>query len=308
MLSSREASADLLAVSRESSQASIRRIPEELHIGVLNKDDLLKMGCGKQVHDEESGVEWPINVEVFDHCFPFFIIFNHQLVITHMGSSMASMFPEIIPGRTMLLQLFEIERPLIVMGHKAIRDFRHHCFILSTKAAHFPHKVAKFRGQMVALSEDRFCPFLFVCSPLAHSEEQLEAMGLSLDDLSVHDIMKEVIELKSHLREGMDLSNQLERAKHELEVEKARVQEEKARADVLLHSMLPPQVASELKSTGASPHTVHPTISILFSDIENFSEICGKCSATEIVALLNQLFTSYDSLVENHNVYKVSWR
>ena len=70
--------------------------------GVLNKDDLLKMGCGKQVHDEESGVEWPINVEVFDHCFPFFIIFNHQLVITHMGSSMASMFPEIIPGRTML--------------------------------------------------------------------------------------------------------------------------------------------------------------------------------------------------------------
>lgn len=76
--------------------------------------------------------------------------------------------------------------------------------------------------------------------------------------------------------------------------------------DALLHSMLPPSIAEELR-LGSSSATAFPECSILFTDIVGFTRLSGSSSPEAIFRMLNDLYTKFDSLVRLRGdlLYKV---
>ncbi|MEM7019254.1 MAG: adenylate/guanylate cyclase domain-containing protein [Pseudomonadota bacterium] len=79
----------------------------------------------------------------------------------------------------------------------------------------------------------------------------------------------------------------------------------KQQAEDLLLNVLPVPIADQLKQ-GVSPIAESfPEATVLFADIVGFTTLSTKIPATELVELLNQIFTRFDHLAERHGLEKI---
>jgi len=81
--------------------------------------------------------------------------------------------------------------------------------------------------------------------------------------------------------------------------------DEKARSERLLLNILPAPIARRLKQGEQSISDGFDDISVLFADLVGFTDMADKMSADELVSLLNRLFSTFDTLVEQHGLEKV---
>ncbi|VDP54068.1 unnamed protein product [Heligmosomoides polygyrus] len=93
----------------------------------------------------------------------------------------------------------------------------------------------------------------------------------------------------------------------ELDVEERtkELQEEKKKADVLLCRMLPRQVAERLKLGQSVEPESFDSVTVFFSDVVKFTQLAARCTAFQVVNLLNDLYNGFDAIIEEHSVYKV---
>ncbi len=123
-------------------------------------------------------------------------------------------------------------------------------------------------------------------------------------------------ELGALARAFNEMSGRLSRAFHELaqanEVLEERVTQrtaqlavEQEKSDKLLRNVLPEEIAQRLKHDPQTIAEGFDAVTVAFADIVGFTEMSARSSPIEVVRLLNEIFSAFDTLAEKYGLEKI---
>jgi adenylate cyclase len=84
-----------------------------------------------------------------------------------------------------------------------------------------------------------------------------------------------------------------------------QIEEEKRRADELLHVILPHEIVEELKASNAVRPRRYENVAVLFCDIVGFTPYCAGREPEEVVAYLQELVEAYEELALKCGLQKI---
>ncbi len=90
-----------------------------------------------------------------------------------------------------------------------------------------------------------------------------------------------------------------------LNQEKLLLEVEQMKTEKLMLNILPRPIAERLKRGEKNISGSYPDVTILFSDLVGFTKMSSKTTATELVKLLNDLFTRFDIRAESLGLEKI---
>ncbi|XP_055701326.1 soluble guanylate cyclase 88E [Phlebotomus papatasi] len=265
----------------------------------------------------------PISASVLFEIFPFCIVFGSDMVVRSIGNSLMVILPDIVGKK--ITNLFDLVRPLIAFKFQTILNRTNNIFELVTVESLMDRpalmdqkdssntdeeleneKNLRLKGQMIYMENWRM--IMFLGTPVMPDLTSLINTGLYINDLSMHDFSRDLmlagtqqsVELKLALDQEQQKSKKLEESMRKLD-------EEMRRTDELLYQMIPKQVADRLRR-GENPIDtceMFDCVSVLFSDVVTFTEICSRITPMEVVSMLNAMYSIFDTLTERNGVYKV---
>jgi CheY-like chemotaxis protein len=84
-----------------------------------------------------------------------------------------------------------------------------------------------------------------------------------------------------------------------------QIEEEKQRADDLLHVILPNEIVDELKATNAVRPRRYEQVAVLFCDIVGFTDYCDKREPDEVIPDLQRLNEAFEDIAARCDLQKI---
>ena len=113
---------------------------------------------------------------------------------------------------------------------------------------------------------------------------------------------RELLELTRKLA---DLNGQLQHTLTQLDEQHRLVIREQEKSERLLLNILPRPIAERLKNQEGVIADSFAEATVLFADIVEFTRLAAHIPATEVVTLLNDIFSMFDRLAEKHGLEKI---
>ncbi len=141
----------------------------------------------------------------------------------------------------------------------------------------------------LGLNTGAFCP-------LTIGDNQLGILSLFSTDLLDKDI--DLLQMMETVSNQIGQFFQRKLAEEALKIEQLKTER-------LLLNILPVSIANQLKDTPTTIAEHYDAVTILFADIVGFTKLSSEISATELVKLLNYIFSAFDQLTERYELEKI---
>jgi len=86
---------------------------------------------------------------------------------------------------------------------------------------------------------------------------------------------------------------------------KLQLQSEQKKSEKLLLNILPASIIRRLKQKPTIVADNFSNVTVLFADIVGFTEMSGRISPTELLEMLNDIFSMFDTLAEQYELEKI---
>jgi guanylate cyclase soluble subunit beta len=153
----------------------------------------------------------------------------------------------------------------------------------------------RFKASMHRLSSNQV---LFSLAPDAGNVAELHNMGLSLSDLPLSSCQRDAVLLGEHVAQEADKA-------HELDKLSRRMTTEKDLSNTLLNNLLPKKVVKDLRRGKTVEPVFHEHVTLFFSDVVGFTNICDQVEPWDVIDMMNQLYSVMDFLASHFDLYKV---
>ena len=93
--------------------------------------------------------------------------------------------------------------------------------------------------------------------------------------------------------------------KNQIEIQNKKIEREKEKADKLLLNILPQETADELKNKGVAKTRQYRKVTVMFTDIKDFSKVAETMDPDRLVKSLDNLFREFDKIIEKYQIEKI---
>jgi Haem-NO-binding/Heme NO binding associated/Adenylate and Guanylate cyclase catalytic domain len=211
--------------------------------------------------------------------FPYSMVIDEDFYIIQVGQNMAKVLKkaegEILGNKVM--NFLEITKPLdVAWDWEWLRKLQDQSFQVDTAVWGSDFKML-FKASIVLVS-DSPTQAMLIMSPDASDLLCLMKMGLTLSDLPVHGDYRDAVFLREHLSSQMNNALNMEKLSKSLAREKS-----------LLESLLPHHAAEGLRAGKQVEPRLHQNVTVFFSDVVGFTNICKQIYPWEVIGMLNRL-------------------